>query len=61
MIAGGTQAQEFCDILRSKHPVLGQMPSVLESCRGWGITVGFNHEQKNAQLSFGFSVFAVKA
>lgn len=27
---------------------------------GWGIPVGFDHEQKNAQLLFGFSVFDVE-
>lgn len=60
----GNRWQEFSDILRSKHPVLGQMPSVLQprDMGGWrwGITTGFNYEKENAQLLFGFSVFVVK-
>jgi len=39
----GNRRQEFSDSLRSKHPVLGQMPSVLQSKgEGWGVEVG-NH------------------
>lgn len=61
----GNRRQEFSDTLRSKHPVLEQMPSVLQSKgEGWGwrggITTGLKYEKENVQILFGFPVFNVK-
>ena len=56
MISGGKQTAG-----RSKHPVLGQLPLVLESFRdGESITVGFNREQKVLRGCLVFS-FCCKA